>query len=188
MKRDSSTGPTCESAERAGTLARCCAVQHTSLENSVLGWFATFRLLRRLGIDPLSWRGWVARLLLFVSLFLGGSRGVTWLTGDWAGAPVATWAAIGVGLGLVSGNYPLYQSAGWDSSTLYRTRVLDDGSMRRQIRWDRRWFNVWAAAPLGVVYAVAMVTSVFLTCTRASGPSVSTGSILLIGMLAYQIG
>jgi hypothetical protein len=59
------------SVKRARELVGRWAEQHPTFEDTILGWFATFRRLHRLEIDPLQWRGWVARLRSFIALLFG---------------------------------------------------------------------------------------------------------------------
>ena len=59
--------------------------------------------------------------------------------------------------------------------------------MRWQLRWDRRWLSLRAAAPQAA-FAVVVLTSVLLCRARTPGPSPPPGSIFLVAILAHQVG
>lgn len=165
------------------------AARHTAIENYVAGLYVAFRLIRRLGLVPLSWQGRLVTSLYLTITVLLPPVVVTTITGQWATAPLASWivVAIAFGFGLGPSAYTWFQNAANDLISLYRV-MLDERGLRRLITWDRRWFSLRAAALAGSGFVVAMLTVLTLLARQLSEVPIPAGTVALGAVLIYQAG
>ena len=169
-------------------LAEQYAARHTTLENYALGWFTAFGLLRRLGIDPFSWRGRLATGWLGVNVFLGLPVLITAVTGQWADAPFETWAVTAVYFGAVLASvYGLFQGAVCDLISLHCTMV-DESGLQRLIAWDLRWYRIRTTVLVATAFALAVLVPLFFIERGMSGAAVPVGTIVVSALLLYQTG
>ncbi len=159
------------------------------MENYTLAWSLMFRLLRALGIDPLSRMGWWTSVIYIVALFSVVPMLVTAATGQWAIAPVRIWVGAGLVFGFVgSGLYKPFQRAIDGFLCLHRT-LVDEAGVRELVAWDRRWFSVRASAMAAALFAAAML--IYLRHIQLDSPGQAPlpwGTVIIGTMLLYQVG
>jgi hypothetical protein len=72
---------------------------HAGVENFVVAFGIEYWLLRRLGIEPRSWPGRLAGGVIHFLIVLLPALILTALTGQWADAPLLTWAIVAAAWG-----------------------------------------------------------------------------------------
>lgn len=175
-------------SETLRTLAREYAGRHKAMENYIAAWFVTFGLLRRLDIDPLTWKGRLGNFIVVMAVLLGAPMAATAATGQWSRAPFGVWAIVAVVfavLGVVI--YHPFQDAIDVFLSLHRV-MADESGLRRLIAWDQRWFNVRAAVPAAGTFATSMLVFLFIVRQQAAHAHIPAGTIVLGAMLLYQVG
>jgi hypothetical protein len=173
------------SSEMVLELGRRCTAHRTATENFILGWNLSFRLLRWLGVDPLSPRGHVACGVLVAAAVFAAPLVATALVGDWSTAPVAVWGVIAATWGgLAAVMHPLY--ARWidDHLALHRA-VRDEAELRRLLAWIQRWYRVRTIVPMALTISV-VILGVLFSVKRDAG-LLPAGSAVLGGWLLFQV-
>jgi len=164
------------------------AERHKALEDYILGWFTIFGLLRRLGIDPLSWQGHLATGLLLIMFLLGLPLIITAIAGQWAVAEIQRWAIVAVTFGVAgAAMYQPFYDVIDDLVSLHRT-MTDESGLRRLIVWEHRWYNVRASTPVGAVFVVVTLMLLFSVQQPTFIAPLSAGSIVVGAVLLYQVG
>jgi hypothetical protein len=185
--RDKPPRPPQPPSETIQRLAEQYAARHRSMENYILAWNTAFAILRRWGIDPLSWVGSLANVLYVVVLMLGVPLVVTAITGGWSEAPVLAWAAVALVFGVLGVViYPPFYNAIDEFLSLHRA-LADEAGLRRLIAWDRRVFSIRSTWLAGTVFSLAVLTIMFLG--QSPNPiRVPAGSVVLGAMILYSVG
>ncbi len=187
MKDNNSLPKNNMSSESLQDLINRWTQQHNTLENYVLGWLLTFRIMHLLGIKPLSRKGVILRFSVFVIPLLGLPVIATAIANEWEKAPIFAWMLITISYGLISLTYNWYKNASKNNCSLSYT-VTDKTSINNHIKWDRYWFNIRWSLTSGILSALAITTAIFLAQKRISGLTIPTGTYFVIAMLGYQIG
>src|SRR5687768_16900435 len=86
---------------RLRALAASYTERHTGMENYVLSWKIAFAIIRGLGLDPRDGRGRLANLILVAALLFVVPAAVAAAAGQWAMAPLGTWALVAVLFGVL---------------------------------------------------------------------------------------
>lgn len=180
------------SADERPELLRALGEQYTErtrdIRNYSLGWFATSRLFRRLGVDPSSRQGDVVGALLWMAFMLGLPLIITAVTGQWALAEIERWALVAVSTGIVTvAVHPLYYEAIGDRVSLHRT-MADESGLRRLMAWDRRWYSVRAMVAGAGAFAVATLVVLFFIQRPTSMAPIPAGTIVIGAILLYWAG
>ena len=144
-------------------------------------------MLNLLRIKPQSKLGKSLTFLFFLLILLGLPLTITAILDQWASAPIDIWLVIAIVFGIVSTMYELYVAIGHNVCAIGHS-VQDEELVKRQIAWDKFWFNTRILGLVGVVFSVAMLVSSILINRRHGGEVIPGGSLLIIGFLAYQIG
>lgn len=161
--------------------------QHCSLERYILQLFITFNLLHRFHIDPRSRFGKSITFLFFFFVFLGLPLTLTAIFDQWESAPLVAWTVIAIIFGLVGNLYDLYYKIGLNVCSIGHT-VKNKNFFLRQIEWDRYWFSLRTGVTAGVLTSLGMLVSLVYIDLQTTGPDIPAGSLLVICLLAFQIG
>jgi hypothetical protein len=178
---------TLESQRADPELLRALAVQyvdyHGNIANFVAPYSLEFWLLRRLGIEPRSrpgrLAGWIVQslVLLLPALILAA------ITGQWADAPLLTWAIVAVAWGAgATAAIPLFRFTSGNLLS-WLGLIVDAGDLRRLDEWQRRWYSHRVIAPVSGAAALGMVL-LLLVLIHGSGVQVPAGS-LYIGVCLF---
>jgi hypothetical protein len=161
--------------------------QHTRLERYIAGLCVTFLVLRRVRIDPRSWRGKLLTVLFTICLYLGLPLLLTACTHQSASAPVILWGIIAGIFGITFLSYGIYSSIGNDVCAISHS-VQNDKSLQKQTEWDKTWFNIRVAGTVGLMTAALVLLSIAYPSIYSQGQFVPPGTLIVIGLLSYQIG
>jgi hypothetical protein len=178
---------TLESQRADPELLRALAVRyvdyHGNIANFVAPYSLEFWLLRRLGIEPRSrpgrLAGWIVQslVLLLPALILAA------ITGQWADAPLLTWAIVAVAWGAgATAAIPLFRFTSGNLLS-WLGLIVDAGDLRRLDEWQRRWYSHRVIAPVSGAAALGMVL-LLLVLIHGSGVQVPAGS-LYIGVCLF---
>ncbi|MGD2147255.1 MAG: hypothetical protein PVH41_11225 [Anaerolineae bacterium] len=158
-----------------------------SVENYILSYLATFRLIRLLGVDPLSTRGRLTCLVLWLVTLLGLPAIIALLAGQLVAEDLLRWLFVAATYGVagVVSHEALSRHIGQRVS-LHRT-MTDKSGLRRLIDWDRRWNNIRTlGAGAGAFAMIALVF--FFVAQPKSHTAPSIGSVVVAFLIFYQVG
>lgn len=162
--------------------------RHRAMENYIWAWYTTFNVLRRLGIDPLSWQGRLLSVTLFGIIFLTLPLLVTALAGQWATAPLRTWVVIAIVfslLGIII--YRPTQNALDRFLSLHHV-MAEEAGLRRLTAWDKRWYDVRTTISISTLFALTILGVLYLLQRGRANLSIPAGTVVLGTMLLYQVG
>jgi hypothetical protein len=184
--------PPADPASIRSELAEQYCQRHRNIENYLLVYALAFGLLRRLRIDPVQGprqgRGQLAAVLLVAMAMVGPALALTALLDEWAIAPIGTWLAVGVALGLlvVHMHSPLLRAI--DSFLSLHRTTADEAGMRRLIAWEQRWFRRRVEAPLALLFSASLLFYLYYIEEHYGERSMAWGTALIGFLLLYGVG
>jgi hypothetical protein len=162
--------------------------QHLSFERYSLALFIPFKILGRFHVDPQSKLGKSMVFIFCIIIFLGLPLATTAVLDQWALAPIDDWIIITIIFGLMIGiGYNLYYQIALKVCSIGHA-VIDKDAVRRQITWDKFWFNLRISGTVGAIALAAMLASLIYINRQRIGAVIPGGNLLVIGFLSYQIG
>lgn len=168
-------------------LAAQCVNHLSDLKNYFVHYSIEFRLLRRLGIDPLSWRGrLVGGLVVFLVALLPALL-LTAVSGQWADAPLLSWTFVAVALGGFSIlGLPLYRPA-IRNFLSWVWAIADEADLRQLTAWVRRWYSNQVFGPASAVLTLGIVLPLYILALNDVAQPVHAGTLYIGAFIAFIV-
>lgn len=177
-----------EQTQHARNLADEYVKRHTAMENYIVAWAFAFRLLRRLRIKPVSWKGHLSMMVLFASFFFGLPVLFSVLAGQWHPQEILRWLTVAITFSVAAGGlYGLYRGVVQRLVSLHRI-MLDEEGLSTLVTWERRAYRLRTCAVAGIAFTITIFFLIMLLQGLEAFSSVSIGTIVIGVMLLYQVG
>jgi hypothetical protein len=174
-------------AETLRALAGEYINHHTSLENYFINLHIEARLLRGLGIERLSWQGRLVAGLIWFLIFLLPALILTALTGEWAGAPLASWTIVAAAMGVLAMvSIPLFGSAMRNMISWIWT-LVDEGEMRRLSAWEHKWYRPQVYGAISGTLALAVIVPFYFVASHDPAAPFHAGTLYIGALLAFTV-
>jgi hypothetical protein len=175
------------SPETLHALADQYVDRHSSPENYFLCFAIESWLLRRLGLEPLSWPGRLVGGLVWLLMVLVPALILTALTGQWADAALGAWILIAAGFGGIGlFTTPLVRSATRNLLS-WLWAIVDEADLRRLSTWEHRWYSHRILVPVSTALTLGLVLWFYLSMLRNSGVPVPAGTLYVGAFIVFMV-
>lgn len=169
-------------------LADAYADRHERLDEFIVMYVVPGRLLRKLGIELQTPRGYLALgMAFFLAIFLPALV-IGLITSSWA--PRLAVHAVLIAGALAFLNvlaFTLAQSAAYRISAMHRALANED-EIRTLMDWDRRWYSPTMSALVGGACAVAFMATLYYATLLVSGVQLSPTTLWFCAVVALFLG
>jgi hypothetical protein len=170
-------------AETLRALAGQYIDRHSGVENYVVWPSLEVWLLRRLGLEPLSWLGCLVGGIINFLMVLLPALILTAITGQWASIPLLSWiivAAIWAGLSMVRN--PLFRPA-IRNLLSWLWAIVDEADLQRLIAWERKWFSHRVSIPISGALTLGTILPLYFLALH--GSDVLAGTAYVGGFVVF---
>jgi hypothetical protein len=172
-------------AESLHALASQYLNRHRNPENYFLGFAIEFWLLRRMGLEPLSWPGRLAGGTIGFLEVLLPALILTAITGQWADAPLLSWTIVAAAYGGAELVTPPLTRPPISNLLSWLWAIADEADLRRLIAWERRWYSHRVSIPVSGFLTLAMVLPLYVLGLHGSG--VLAGTLYVGGFIVFGV-
>jgi hypothetical protein len=174
-------------AETLRALAGQYVQRHCSIENYFVNSAIDFWLLRRLGLEPLSWPGRLVAGVFHFLMALLPALILTAVTSDGSGAPLVSWTIFAIGYGGLFAVAPLLYRSIAPNLLSWLWAIVNEGDLRRLIAWERRWYSCWLMAAVSSTLTLGAVLPFYPLAIRGSGMPLPAGTLYMGTLIVFTV-
>ena len=176
-----------DSVETLRALAGQYVNRHSSIGNYIVNVATDFWLLRRLGLEPLSWPGRLVAGVFHFLMALLPALILTAITSDGSGAPLVSWTIFAVGWGGLFAMAPVLYRPTAHNLLSWLWVIVNEGDLRRLVAWHRGWYNLWLLAAVSATLTLGAVLPFYLLAIRGLGMPLPDGALYIGTLTVYVV-